>query len=115
MMYQVNTEKHGINGIMQIIDILNDSGLYDCEKYPWHAKMINQQCTRLMTICYMGLSKKRRVDLIVGLSRIPITPIKQVINQLLESFSEDEFSMFIGALLLETKMFETLVIIIYYR
>jgi len=93
---------------MQIIDLLNDCGLYDAEKYPWHAQMIDRQCSKLSSLCLNGLQKKKMVDIIIGLSRIPISPIKKIINQLLENFSQDEFSMFLGALFIETKMFENI-------
>ena len=93
---------------MQIIDLLNDCGLYDAQKYPWHAQMIDRQCSKLGSLCLSGLEKKNMVDIIIGLSRIPISPIKQIINQLLENFTKDEFTMFLGALFIETKIFENI-------
>jgi len=93
---------------MQIIDLLNDCGLYDAEKYPWHAQMIDRQCSKLSLLCLSGLHKRNVGDIIIGLSRIPISPVKHIINQLLENFSQDEFSMFLGALFIETKMFESI-------
>lgn len=104
MMYQVNREPLGINGSIQMIDMLNDAGLYDHATYPWHAQMIDREVGKLKEKI-VGLPKKKLVDVVVALGRIPISPIIEVINYGLADFKEDEFSMWLGSLFMETEMF----------
>ena len=108
MMYQVNCEEFGINTTIQIIDALNDAGLYDAVNYPWHTKMIDRECEKLKRKIEKE-PKKRIVDIVLGLSRIPISPVTEIINECLLKFTQDDFSMCVGELFVKTDMFETII------
>ena len=101
MLYQVNLEPLGINGAIQIIDLLNDSGHYDA-LYEWHMTNIDQLCVHLKMLM-KDARKKKLVDVIIGLSHIKIDPVKLVINDCLNRLTYGEFKAHVGAILVDRR------------
>ena len=81
-----------MNACVQLIDFLADGGHYDYEKFPTHAKLIDEQCENLGK--FIGsISLEQRIDLVIGLSRIPIVPVTGLINICLENISNAQFAL----------------------
>jgi len=113
-MYQVFVDGLGVNGLVQNINIIADCGHYDLKSYPWHTRMIDMQCEKLIKLV-PSLSITKRIDLVIGLARMPeakrveeivdddgkkinkissapIAEVMKVVNVCLEGVSEEQFS-----------------------
>ena len=96
MLYQTNLDtltEYGINKLIQIIDVLDDCGHYDHEQYPWHAQMIDLHCD-ILNSKIGNLSLEQRVNLVIGISRIPVQPISDLINKYLVGITEAQFARY---------------------
>jgi len=82
LIYQVNVEPLSINGLLQNIHILSDSGHDDHAQFPWHARMISLQSDKLKPMVEK-LSLIDMVDFILGASRIQAKPLMAIINSCL--------------------------------
>ena len=89
-MYQVDTGI-GVNGLVQSLDILGECGHYDHDLFPWHAMMIDKLSEDLNELA-CSLSVNKKIDLIIGLSRIPVRPVIDLVNDLLKTVSNEEFA-----------------------
>ena len=112
--YRANVDDLCVNELVQNINIIADCGHYDIQYYPWHTRMIDMQCKKLMKLA-TGLSITNRIDLVIGLARIPeakcetektdddgnkyestssgpIAEIMKVINKCMEGISAEQFS-----------------------
>ena len=98
-MYQVSIGELGPNALVQNIDILSDCGHYDRDQFPWHYNMVNLQCQKLKEILEAEdidktLPIKKRVDLIIGLSRVPVTPVSEVLIKCMDSMPAEKISYY---------------------
>ena len=114
-MYQVWVDDLGVNGLVQNINIIADCGHYDLKYYPWHTRMIDMQCEKLIKLV-PSLSMTNRIDLVIGLARMPeakcveeivdddgknikkissepISEIMKVVNLCMEGISAEQFSL----------------------
>ena len=89
-MYQVDTGI-GVNGLVQSLDILSECGHYDHDLFPWHAMMIDKLSEDLNELA-CSLSVNKKIDLIIGLSRIPVRPVIDLVNDLLKTVTNEEFA-----------------------
>ena len=104
MVYQTNTLPLGVNALIQMIDFLNSSGLYENGLYSWHNDMIDVCCQELQS--HMPtLPYQQRVDIVIGLSRISIPPVLEIINDFVSSMSIDQFKISFCNLYMETENF----------
>ena len=92
-MFQVSIDELGPNGLVQNIDILGDCGHYDPEKFPWHTNMVDLQCKKIKEIVET-LTIKKRVDLIIGLSRVPVTPVSEVLIKYMDSMPAEKITYY---------------------
>ena len=70
--------------------LLTESGHYDHEKFPWHAKMADMQFDKLeKMITEMGT--EQRIQLIIALARISIEPADRLTNICLTYVSNEQF------------------------
>ena len=90
-LYQVERDPFNLYDLVQNIDMLAECGHYDHAAFPWHADMVDQQCARLMEII-SHLDTEDRVTLVIGIARIPIKPVIELVNYCLEGMSSAQFS-----------------------
>ena len=91
-MYCVHVNELGANELIQNIALLTESGHYDHDKFPWHAKMADMQCDKLEEmIDEMGTEK--RIHLIIALARIPIEPATRLTDICFNSVSTEQFGI----------------------
>lgn len=77
---------------MQNIDILSDCGHYDHQKYPWHANMVDLQCDTLATLVDQ-LTKKQKIELIIGMARMPAKPVLILQNYCMSRITYEDFAL----------------------
>jgi len=92
-MYQVSEEKLGTNALVQNIDILGDCGNYDHDKFPWHANMADLQCKKLIQ-CIEEIPMKKRFELFIGLSRVPVGPVAEVTDLCVKTMTPESLAYF---------------------
>ena len=88
----MNVKELCVNELVQNIDILSECGHYDHQKYPWHAKMVDLQCATLLKLLD-GLTTEMRIELIIGMSCLPVEPVLQVLNECMEGVTHEQFAL----------------------
>jgi len=92
-MYQVSGQKLGPNALVQNIDILGDCGNYDHDKFPWHANMADLQCKKLIR-CVREITMKKRLELFIGLTRVPVGKVADIIALCVKTMTPESLSYF---------------------
>ena len=92
-MYQVSEEELGPNALVQNIDILGDCGNYDHDKFPWHANMADLQCRKLLQ-CIGEIPMKKRFELIIGLSRVPVGRVADITAVCVKTMTPESLAYF---------------------
>ena len=97
----------GINGLIQNIDIIDDCGHYDHDEFPWHSQMIDNRCEALDQLI-PTLSIEKRIDIVLGLSRVPVKPVTRLIDTCLEGITREQFALCAMKFYLDMEFCETM-------